>query len=201
MARRSLCVCRLPPADAGRCANTLCAAREICYSCLQAWAYFNARMVASQAAYEGSNVETKQPVQSFAARPMRDIKESDWKVFKRVREAALERFCGRVLDEIARINSDNTKSKHERYVASYRLVHERDKEINLIFDYLRRSTAVTQLCSFWSHDLMTEQELRQFSPELVKLVEDLHDIYTRPMEVVDEDQELDEKAPPQPDRS
>ena len=131
---------------------------------------------------------------------MRDIKESDWKVFKRVREAALERFCERVLDAVARINSDNTKSKHERYVAIYRLVRERDKEIDSIFDYLRRSTAVTQLCSFRLNDLMTEQELRRFSPELVKLIEDLHEIYTQPMEVVDEDQEVDEKAPPRPDR-
>ena len=132
---------------------------------------------------------------------MRGIKESDWKVFKRVREAALERFCERVLNDIARINSDNTKSKHERYLAIYRLVHERDKEIDSIFDYLRRSTAVTQLCSFRLNDLMTEQELRQFSPELVKLVEDIHKTCTRPTEVVDEDQNLDEKAPARPDRS
>jgi hypothetical protein len=148
------------------------------------------------------NIETKHLVQSFAvmAMPTRDIKESDWKAFKRVREAALERFCGRVLDDIARINSDNTKSKHERYVAIYRLVHERDKEINPIFDYLRRSTAVQQLCSFRLHDLVTEQELQQFSPELVKLVEDIHEVYTRPMEVVDEDQELDKETPPRTDR-
>jgi hypothetical protein len=131
---------------------------------------------------------------------MRDIKESDWKVFKRVREAALERFCERVLDEIVRINSENTNSKHERYVAIYRLVHERDKEINAIFDYLRRSTAVTQLCSFRSYDLVTEQELQQFSPELVKLVEDIQKSYTRPMEVVDEGKEQDEETPPRPDR-
>jgi hypothetical protein len=104
---------------------------------------------------------------------MRDIKESDWKVFKGLREIALERFCARVLDEVARINSDGTKTGHERYVAIYRLVRERDKEINPIFDYLRRSTAVRQICAFRSHDLVTEQELRQLSPELVKLVEDL----------------------------
>jgi hypothetical protein len=134
--------------------------------------------------------------------PTRDIKESDWKVFKRVREVALDRFCGRVLDEIARINSDNTKSKHERYVAVYRLVRERDKAINPIFDYLRRSTAVRQLCLFRAHDLMTEQELRQFSPELMKLVEDIHEVYTRPMEVVDEDQgeNLDKETRRGPDR-
>ncbi|MBV9234461.1 MAG: hypothetical protein JOZ94_01385 [Xanthobacteraceae bacterium] len=49
---------------------------------------------------------------------MHDIKESDWKTFKPLRQRALERFCGRVLDEVARIGSDQTKNTHERYIAS-----------------------------------------------------------------------------------
>jgi hypothetical protein len=118
---------------------------------------------------------------------MRDIKESDWKRFKSLREIALERFCERILDEISRISSDGSKSKHERYLAVYRLVRERDNGIDAIFDHLRRSTAVQQLCAFRSHDLMTEQELRQFSSELVKSVENILEIFNRPMQVVDED--------------
>src|SRR6478672_10692225 len=104
---------------------------------------------------------------------MRDIKESDWKIFKGLRELALERFCERILGDIARISSDTTKTKHERYVAIYPLVRERDKEIVPIFDYLRRSTAVRQIRVFRSHDLLTAQELRQLSPELVTSVEDI----------------------------
>jgi hypothetical protein len=107
---------------------------------------------------------------------MRDIKESDWKIFKGLRELALERFCERILGEIERISSDATKTKHERYLAIYRLVRERDKEIVPIFDYLRRSTAVRQIRAFRSHDLLAAQELRQFSPELVKLIEDILEI-------------------------
>jgi hypothetical protein len=127
---------------------------------------------------------------------MRDIKESDWKVFKRLREVALERFCERVLGEIARISSDGAKSRHERYVAIYRLVRRRDKEINPIFDYLRRSTAVQQICSIRSHDLMTEVELRQFSPELVGSVERILKIFNDPTEVVyEEDDDADDAVP------
>jgi hypothetical protein len=111
---------------------------------------------------------------------MRDIKESDWKIFKGLRELALERFCERILGDIARISSDTTKTKHERYVAIYRLVRERDKEIVPIFDYLRRSTAVRQIRVFRSHDLLTAQELRQLSPELVKSVEDILEMNNRP---------------------
>jgi len=123
---------------------------------------------------------------------MHDIKESDWKIFKRVREVALERFCERVLDEIGRISSDTAKTKHQRYGAIYRLVRARDKEINPIFDHLRRSTAVRQLFAFRYHKLLTDEELLQFSPDLVKTIKDFHEIYTRPMEVVDEDDDEDE---------
>jgi len=102
---------------------------------------------------------------------MRDITESDWKKFKPLRELALERFCGRILDEIARIGSDQTKSRHERYIAIYQLTRERDNEINQIFDTLRRSAAVIQICSLRLHGLLTDDEVRQFSPEIVSEVE------------------------------
>jgi hypothetical protein len=102
---------------------------------------------------------------------MHDIKESDWKTFKPLREQALERFCGHVLDEVARIDSDQAKSRHERYIAIYRMTRERDKEIDQIFDTLRRSTAIIQICSLRLHGLLTDEEVRQFSPEIVNAVE------------------------------
>jgi hypothetical protein len=118
---------------------------------------------------------------------MQDISPADWKVFKPLRAAALERFCQRVLDEVARISSDQTKSQHQRYLAIYRLTRERDKEIEPIFDTLRRSTAVGQICSFRSHDLLTADELRQFSPELVKSVEAILESFNRPLRYEDEE--------------
>jgi hypothetical protein len=123
----------------------------------------------------------------FAAMSKGDIKESDWKVFKPLRVLALERFSERVLDEIARISSDNGKSKHERYVAIYRLVRERDKDIASIFDFQRRSTALRQVVAFLSEGLMTDEELRGFSPEFVKTVEHIRDLNNRAMDFVDED--------------
>jgi hypothetical protein len=112
---------------------------------------------------------------------MDDISPADWKVFKPLRAAALERFCQRTLDEIARVSSDQTKSKHQRYIAIYRLMQERDIDIVRIFDTLRRSTAVRQIYSFRSHDLLTEDEFRRFSPELVKRVEQIIEILNRPI--------------------
>jgi hypothetical protein len=126
---------------------------------------------------------------------MHDISKADWTIFKELRKLALERFCSRVLDDIARISSDDAKSKHGRYIAIYRLMQERDREIDPIFDVLRRSTAVRQLTAFRMHDLVTAEELNSLSPELRQRVEGIVQIYSQPLEVVDEDDDNDDAKP------
>ena len=118
---------------------------------------------------------------------MTDIGKTDWKIFKELRELALERFCSRVLDEIARIGSDQAKSKHERYLAICRLIQERDREIDPIFDTLRRSSAVSQLCAFRVRELITEEEFKSLSAELRERIDNLIRIFNQPLEVVDDE--------------
>ena len=91
------------------------------------------------------------------------ISEADWKIFKPVRELARERFCERILIEADRIRADVSKSQHERYIATYQLLEERDKELELAFDHLRRSTALVQLANFRSLGLITDDEYMRFS--------------------------------------
>ena len=112
---------------------------------------------------------------------MDDIAPADWKVFKTLRAVALERFCERVLADVTRIASDAGKTQHQRYLAIYKLTRERDAEINPIFDTLRRSTAVRQIVAFRLNDLLTAEELGQFSPVLVDRVEEILEIYRRPL--------------------
>jgi hypothetical protein len=96
---------------------------------------------------------------------MREIKESDWKILRQLKSEALERFCKRVLSEIESINSDSTKSSHQKYLAIYELMQRRDKELALTFDGLRRSTALIQLAAMKSRNLLSEDEFSQFSQE------------------------------------
>jgi hypothetical protein len=91
------------------------------------------------------------------------ISEPDWKIFKPVREQALERFCERVLAEAERIRADAGKTQHERYIATYQLMKERDKELDRVFDYLRRSTALMQLAAIRNLELVTDEEYMRFS--------------------------------------
>ena len=91
----------------------------------------------------------------------RDIPERDWKVFREIHRVARERFCERVLSEIASASSASDQGAHERYLK----VFEIDKELGALFDNPRRSSALGQLCMIASAGLVTDAELSRFSPE------------------------------------
>ncbi len=93
------------------------------------------------------------------------ISESDWKLFRQLHPIALERFCQRVLSEIDRLASDTIKTGHERYLAVFKLIERRDRELANAFNDLRRSTALQQLACIQSHELLTEEEMSRFNPE------------------------------------
>jgi hypothetical protein len=96
---------------------------------------------------------------------MRQIKESDWKILRQLSPEALERFCKRILREIEQINSDSTKSFHQKYLDIYEVIHRRNKEMALAFDDIRRSNALIHIMAMKSRDLLTEDEFYRFSQE------------------------------------
>ncbi len=89
---------------------------------------------------------------------MPGIAESDWKTFRELQELALERFCERALDEIVRLRADAQKTQHERYLAIYRLIQQRDQQLARTFDSPRRSAAMPQLASLRQFALITDEE-------------------------------------------
>jgi hypothetical protein len=94
---------------------------------------------------------------------MRDIPEPDWKIFRTVREAALDCYCARVLEECARVIDQRNLSNHERYLELYRLLERRDRELAETFDAPRRSTALLQLARIHALGMVTDEELGRFS--------------------------------------
>ncbi|MEX0715815.1 MAG: hypothetical protein WD066_04475 [Planctomycetaceae bacterium] len=101
---------------------------------------------------------------------MRRMSEADWKVFREVHAIALERFCERVLGEVGDLLPDDGRSAHERYLAAYDLIQQRDKELANAFGDFSRSTAWQQLAIIHARGLMTENELARFSDETREVV-------------------------------
>jgi hypothetical protein len=99
--------------------------------------------------------------------------EPDWKLFRQLHTVALERFCQRVLEEIERVNSDTTKTHHQRYLAMWRLIKKRDRELADAFNDMRRSTFVRYIALIKSYGLWSEEEFARFSPQIRGAVDSL----------------------------
>lgn len=103
---------------------------------------------------------------------MRDrIKESDWKIFRRVHQTALERFCDGILAEIQYFVTDRETNSHARYLEIFKRIHERNEKMATLFDDKKRSNALFQLAGFRHHGLITDEEYAEFSQELRDEVE------------------------------
>jgi hypothetical protein len=100
----------------------------------------------------------------------RDIKESDWRKFRQLRLVALDRFCERVLIEINAVSSDKSKTNHERYGEVFGIIEKRDKELAGMFDAESRSRASMHLLLIQSRDLLTQEEMSVFSPEVQEYI-------------------------------
>src|ERR1039458_2453347 len=93
------------------------------------------------------------------------IPEADWRHYKRVRDEIFERFCARVLDELAAILKDGNGTAYDRYDRACKLLKTRDKELRRNFEDFRRSTAVWQLGIMRRMGLLTDEDLSVFSTQ------------------------------------
>ncbi|MDH4559250.1 peptide ABC transporter substrate-binding protein [Pseudomonas sp. BN417] len=99
---------------------------------------------------------------------MREITESDWKKYSKLRPVALERMSQRILDECQALCQDSSRSAHERYGELYRLIREQDEILAAVFDRFSRSSAHEGLVKMVCQELVTDEEVAQFSPEFQK---------------------------------
>jgi hypothetical protein len=97
---------------------------------------------------------------------MSEISEANWKIFKQIRERALEKFCLRCLDEFKAIAENDELSPHERYRLNYQTVRDRDKTLVNIFDGLSRSSAHIQLMLIRREGLADQDLIAQLSAQL-----------------------------------
>jgi hypothetical protein len=100
------------------------------------------------------------------------IPESDWKVLRELKPILLERFCERVLADVAQAANNDAETHHQRYLRIFRLLPERDDGLALAFDDIRRSNAIQKLTAMRMLGLMTDDEFMRFRPETRSLIDD-----------------------------
>jgi hypothetical protein len=93
------------------------------------------------------------------------LKESDWKIFKTIKEIALEKYCTLVLEESQAVISKQDNNAHNKYLLLYKLLQNRDKQMALLFDGHSRSKAWLQLIAIRSEGLADDALLAKLSDE------------------------------------
>jgi hypothetical protein len=96
------------------------------------------------------------------------MNESDWKVFKQIKEKAIERFCTTALNEFEEVIADKKEHVHNRYLLLYKLVENTDKRMALIFNDHSRSKATMQLLAIRGEGLADEELLSKLSDEFLE---------------------------------
>ena len=100
-----------------------------------------------------------------------EIKESDWKAFKKAHPVALTRYFDRAAAKIERLMAQNDKTSQERFWDAANFIKESVREASDLFDGSRRSRAAAQLMMIFANELLTAEEMAGFSPELRARVE------------------------------
>jgi len=94
-----------------------------------------------------------------------EIPETDWKIFKQLHQKLLQEYCAGVLKEIEALIYNQEGSAHERYLAVYKLLERRDRQMADAFDDYRRSTAVIQLGMMRRMKLLSDEDLQLLSEQ------------------------------------
>jgi len=108
-----------------------------------------------------------------------DVPESDWKIFRELRELALERFCERTLEELESLRRDTSRSHHARYRDVFRVLQTRDDELAHAFNDPRRSRMIVQLAAIHAYRLLEPHELGRFTARTRTTIESLVKEFTR----------------------
>jgi hypothetical protein len=96
---------------------------------------------------------------------MRTIPEKDWKQMRSMNARVLDDACARIFSRIESILQKRDGRNHEAYLELWDLIEKEDAEIGIMFNDLRRSTALIKLAQWHSHGLLSESDLALFTEE------------------------------------
>lgn len=96
----------------------------------------------------------------------KEITESDWKKFKKIKDKALDKFCAAALSDFDNVISGKGASNYDRYISIYKGVQKHDKKLAQLFDGLSRSKAYLQLMLMRSEGLVEEDDLLNLSEHM-----------------------------------
>ena len=95
----------------------------------------------------------------------RDIPEKDWKKLRSLKDSALNIACERIFEKIKNLTVSRGAENHKYYLKLWKLMRVEDKEISLMFDDLKRSTAIFKLAMWKKNGILSKESFDELSKE------------------------------------
>jgi len=101
---------------------------------------------------------------------MRNIPEKDWKKMRAMKDTVLNIACERILEKVKRVIENKENDNHKAYLKLWKIMRSEDDEIAIMFDDLKRSTARIKLVAWKRNNLISDEDLKEFSEETQEYV-------------------------------
>jgi hypothetical protein len=106
----------------------------------------------------------------------RDIPERDWKKLREKKDTMLNIACERIFLKIKKIIESRGAESHKYYQKLWKVMEEEDKEISLMFDDLKRSTAIIKLAMWKKNGILSGEDFEELTEETQKRIESICNI-------------------------
>ena len=105
-----------------------------------------------------------------------DIPERDWKKLRVLKDAALNIACERIFQNISKLIESRGAESHKYYLKLWKVLQKEDKEISLMFDDLKRSTAIFKLAMWKKNRILSGEDFEELTEETQKRIESICNI-------------------------
>lgn len=96
---------------------------------------------------------------------MENLPERDWKKLRSLKNTALNEACERILENILSLIESGKNEGHKTYKELWRILQEEDEKISLMFDDLKRSTAIFKLVMWKENGILSEHDFVKLTEE------------------------------------
>ena len=102
-----------------------------------------------------------------------DIPEKDWEKLRSFKDQALNIACERIFHKINKVIESRGAESHKSYSKLWKVMEEEDKEVSLLFDDLKRSTAIYKLAIWKRNGILSDDDFEELTEETQKHIESI----------------------------
>ena len=105
-----------------------------------------------------------------------DIPEKDWKKLRSLKDSSINIACERIFQKIKILIESRGSESHKYYLRLWKVMEKEDKEISLMFDDLKRSTAIFKLGMWKKNGVLSGEDFEELTEETQKRIESICNI-------------------------